>query len=105
MTAAGNTAPLPGSRAVTDPILQPTLSDARVLLRPLVADDWDALFAVAADPLIWALHPAHDRWQEAVFRGFFNDALASGGALVAVDAGQRRGHRFVALRHDARRTR
>ena len=85
MAAAGNTGALPGSRAVTDPIRQPTLSDTRVLLRPLAVADWDALFAVAADPLIWALHPAHDRWQEAVFRRFFSDALASGGALVATD--------------------
>jgi RimJ/RimL family protein N-acetyltransferase len=65
---------------------QPVLEDERVLLRPLVPDDWDALFAVAADPLIWAQHPAHDRWQEPVFRAFFDDALAHGGALVAIDA-------------------
>ena len=50
------------------------------------ADDWAALFAVASDPLIWAGHPAHDRWQEPVFRRFFDDALASGGTLVAVEA-------------------
>ncbi len=50
------------------------------------ADHWPALFAVASDPLIWAGHPAHDRWQEPVFRRFFDDAFASGGALVAVDA-------------------
>jgi RimJ/RimL family protein N-acetyltransferase len=64
---------------------QPTLSNAIVTLRPLVTDDWAALYAVAADPLIWELHPAHDRWQEPVFRRFFDDALASGGALVASD--------------------
>lgn len=65
---------------------QPTLSDGDVTLRPLRPDDWDALFAVASDPLIWAVHPAHDRWQEPVFRRFFDDALASGGALVVLDA-------------------
>jgi N-acetyltransferase len=64
---------------------QPVLEDERVLLRPLVPDDWDALFAVASDPLIWAQHPAHDRWQEPVFRAFFDDALANRGALVAID--------------------
>ncbi len=64
---------------------QPTLVGETLLLRPLVADDWDALFAVASDPLLWALHPAHDRWQEAVFRAFFNEGLASGGALVVID--------------------
>ena len=66
-------------------ILQPTLVNTVIALRPLRDSDWDPLFAVAADPLIWALHPAHDRWQEPVFRRFFDDALASGGALVASD--------------------
>ena len=65
--------------------LQPTLISAAVILRPLAASDWDALFAVASDSAIWALHPVHDRWREPVFRAFFAEALASGGALVAVD--------------------
>ncbi len=60
------------------------ISDA-VILRPLHADDWDALFAVASDPEIWAIHPAHDRWQEPVFRAYFTEALASGGVLVVLD--------------------
>lgn len=51
----------------------------------MVAGDWDALFAVASDPLIWAVHPAHDRWQEPVFRAFFEAGLASGGALTVID--------------------
>lgn len=65
---------------------QPVLEGEHVRLRPLQPEDWDALFAVAADPLIWAQHPAHDRWQEPVFRAFFDDALANKGALVALDA-------------------
>ena len=65
---------------------QPVLEGEHVRLRPLRADDWDALFAVAADPLIWEQHPAHDRWQEPVFRAFFDDALANEGALVVLDA-------------------
>lgn len=66
---------------------QPVLEDERLLLRPLRESDWDALFAVASDPLIWQQHPAHDRWREPVFRAFFADALAGGGALVAIDKG------------------
>lgn len=66
-------------------IIQPTLANAFVALRPLHPDDWAGLYAAASDPLIWAIHPAHDRWQEPVFRQFFDDALASGGALVAND--------------------
>lgn len=40
---------------------QPVLEGERVLLRPLQPGDWDALFAVASDPLVWQQHPAHDR--------------------------------------------
>jgi RimJ/RimL family protein N-acetyltransferase len=64
---------------------QPTLEGERLLLRPLRAQDWDALFAVASDPLIWEIHPANDRWQEPVFRAYFEDALAQGGALAVID--------------------
>jgi RimJ/RimL family protein N-acetyltransferase len=60
---------------------QPVLEGERLRLRPLVPADWEALFAVASDPLIWEQHPAHDRWQEPVFRAFFDDALANKGAL------------------------
>ena len=66
--------------------LQPTLQGTLVHLRPLRADDFDALYAVAADRLIWAQHPASDRYQEPVFRAFFRDAMASGGAFAALDA-------------------
>jgi RimJ/RimL family protein N-acetyltransferase len=66
--------------------LQPTLEGELVRLRPLRPDDWDALHAVARDPEIWALHPASDRWREPVFRAFFDDALASGGAFLVSDA-------------------
>jgi N-acetyltransferase len=65
--------------------LQPHLVGELVELRPLRPDDWDALFAAAADPLIWEQHPASDRYKEEVFRDFFRDALASGGAFVVVD--------------------
>jgi N-acetyltransferase len=62
--------------------LQPELIGDTVHLRPLRTDDWAALFAVAADPAIWAVHPAHDRWQEPVFRRYFDEAMESAGALV-----------------------
>lgn len=68
---------------------QPTLEGERLLLRPLAEDDWDGLFAVASDPRIWAVHPAHDRWQEPVFRRFFADALERGGALAVVEKASR----------------
>lgn len=64
---------------------QPVLRGKLLELRPLQADDFEALFRVAADPLIWEQHPDRDRYQEATFRAFFAEALASGGALVALD--------------------
>lgn len=64
---------------------QPVLHGERLWLRPLRRADWTALYAVARDREIWAGHPAHDRWQECVFRDFFQDALAHGGALAIVD--------------------
>ena len=64
---------------------QPVLDGERLLLRPLTPEDWAALYAVASDPELWAGHPSHDRWQEPVFRAFFEDALAKGGALAIVD--------------------
>ena len=66
--------------------LQPTLSGRLLELRPLREGDFAALHAAAADPKIWEQHPAHDRWKEDVFREFFREALACGGALIAIDA-------------------
>lgn len=66
--------------------LQPVLKGELLGLRPLVPGDFPELYAVASDPLIWEQHPVKDRYQEAVFKGFFQEAIASGGALVAMDA-------------------
>lgn len=65
---------------------QPTLVGSLLTLRPLRREDYDALYAVASDPLVWEQHPASDRYKEDVFRVLFEESLASGGALVAVDA-------------------
>jgi N-acetyltransferase len=71
---------------VTSPFeLQPILRGDLLELRPLRADDFDRLFAVASDPLIWAQHPSNDRYEEEVFRAFFGEAMESGGALIAID--------------------
>jgi len=64
---------------------QPVLEGERLYLRPLTEADWPALYAVASDRELWARHPSHDRWQEPVFRAFFDDALAGGGALAIID--------------------
>ena len=65
--------------------LQPYLKGKLLELRPLATDDWDELFEVASDPLIWEQHPEQDRHTENVFRTFFKEALESGGAFVIID--------------------
>ena len=54
-------------------------------LRPLRAGDFEQLYAVASDPLIWEQHPHSDRYKLEVFRQFFDEAMQSGGALIAID--------------------
>lgn len=85
---------------------QPVLKGALLELRPLRGEDFDVLYAVAADPLIWEQHPVRDRHREDVFRNFFEDQLASGGTLVAIDArtgemvGSSRFHGYDATRSE-----
>jgi N-acetyltransferase len=69
---------------------QPTLAGSLVKLRPLRPEDYEALYAVASDPLIWEQHPDRSRWQETRFRTFFDESLASGGALLILDAATER---------------
>ena len=64
--------------------LQPHLKGELIELRPLTPEDWDDLFAVASDSLIWKQHPERDRHKEGVFRVFFKEGLES----VAYFAGQ-----------------
>ena len=68
---------------------QPILKGELVELRPLCREDYDGLYAVAADPLIWEQHPVRNRHEEATFRLLFEESLASGGCLVAVDTNRK----------------
>ena len=65
--------------------LQPNLKSELIELRPLVPGDWDDLFSVASDPLIWEQHPENDRYKEDVFKVFFKEALECGAAFVIID--------------------
>ena len=65
--------------------LQPNLEGELIELRPLRPEDWDDLFAVASDPLIWKQHPESNRYKEEVFKVFFREALESGGAFVVIE--------------------
>jgi RimJ/RimL family protein N-acetyltransferase len=66
-------------------VLQPTLKGELIELRPLTPGDWDELFSVASDPLIWEQHPESDRYKEDVFKIYFREALESGGAFAIID--------------------
>ena len=63
---------------------QPTLQGPTLTLRPQRADDIEAMYAVASDPLMWALHPEKDRWQRPVFEQLFASGLQGTGALTVV---------------------
>ena len=72
------------------PDLQPTLIGPRIIVRPIALTDWDEMFAAAADPEVWALHPVRERYKAEVFREFFDGALKSGAAFSFVDRGKAR---------------
>lgn len=62
-----------------------TLKNEWVSLRPLAASDFEALYQVASDPLIWEQHPNPDRYKREVFQNYFQGAIESNGALLIFD--------------------
>ena len=66
--------------------LQPTLQNDFVILQPLAPADFERLYAVAADPLVWEQHPNKNRYQREVFQTFFEGAIQSQGAFLVLDA-------------------
>ena len=67
--------------------LQPNnLANDLVKLEPLKVTDFERLYTVASDALIWEQHPAKDRYQRKVFQEFFDEGLKSGGAFIILDA-------------------
>ena len=60
------------------------LSSPRLLLRPLLASDFDELFAIASDPLIWEQHPVPNRYEKTVFRKFFDEGISQN-AFAIID--------------------
>jgi RimJ/RimL family protein N-acetyltransferase len=65
--------------------LQPRIQNKLVRLEPMEADDFDALYVVASDPLLWEQHPNKNRYQRPIFETFFKGALECGGALCVID--------------------
>jgi RimJ/RimL family protein N-acetyltransferase len=65
--------------------LQPTLSNEFVQIVPLKASDFDALYEVASDELLWEQHPEKERYKKDVFLIFFQEAIASKSAFKIID--------------------
>jgi len=61
------------------------LKTENVELVPLQTDDFEQLFAVASDPLVWEQHPNKDRYKREVFENFFQGAMESGGAFKIIE--------------------
>gem|GEM_PF-2708431 len=62
--------------------IQPTLQNPLITLKPLSAEDFQGLYSVMKDPLIWDQHPAKERATLDGFTKFFNESLASKGAYL-----------------------
>jgi RimJ/RimL family protein N-acetyltransferase len=65
--------------------LQPTLSNQLITARPLQQDDFETLYTVASDPLVWEQHPNKDRYKRKVFENFFEGAMKSKGAFLILE--------------------
>ncbi|NBF13383.1 GNAT family N-acetyltransferase [Pseudomonas sp. Fl4BN1] len=65
--------------------VSPSIVGESLELRPLQATDFESLYSVASDPLIWAQHQSKTRYQEPVFREWFNEALTSKSALIVIE--------------------
>ena len=65
--------------------IQPTLASELIKIIPLTDDDFERLYEVASDPLIWEQHPNKNRYQREVFETFFKGAMESKGAFLVTD--------------------
>ena len=65
--------------------LQPTLANEIITIKPIQKEDFEALFAIASDELLWEQHPNKDRYKKEVFRLFFENAIQSKGAFIVIN--------------------
>ncbi len=66
--------------------LQPVhLKNEMIQLVPLQETDFEELYAVASDPLVWEQHPNKLRYQRDVFQNYFEGAMLSKGAFLIRD--------------------
>lgn len=66
---------------------QPThLHNEIVQLIPLQESDFDRLFELASNPLVWEQHPTPNRYQKEVFEKYYEGAILSKGAFIVLDS-------------------
>ena len=65
--------------------LQPLLKNEFVSIQPLLKTDFERLYKIASDPLIWEQHPNKNRYQRDMFENYFKGAIESGGAFLVFD--------------------
>jgi len=65
--------------------LQPRLEDDLLVIRPLKEEDFQELYKLASDPLIWEQHQNKNRYTLEEFTGFFKEGIASKGALAVLE--------------------
>lgn len=65
--------------------LQPSIENEFIRIQPLDKQDFDELYKIASDPLLWEQHPNKDRYKKEVFESFFDDAIQSKGAFLVFD--------------------
>ena len=64
--------------------IQPQLENDLVILEPLNQNDFENLYAAAADPKVWEQHPNKNRYKREVFQTFFDGAIESKGAFKII---------------------
>lgn len=65
--------------------IQPQLENDRIRIRPLLESDFDDLFALASEPLVWAQHPNPNRYKREVFESYFKGGIESKGAFLVTE--------------------
>ena len=66
-----------GSAAEDGSVFRLPLQTERFFLEASTPKNFNALYAVASDPLLWEQHPEADRWKRSKFRHFFQDGLTN----------------------------
>jgi RimJ/RimL family protein N-acetyltransferase len=65
---------------------QPTsLESDLIKLLPIQPEDFETLYEVASDPLIWEQHPKKERYKREVFMRFFEHAITHRSAFLIAD--------------------